>query len=248
MLADLSESLHGVRIVTAHNRQRHNVIHHRNVVGEYRDANNYTAQVNAIYGPGTQLLGVLGQARPAGRRWRHGPAPHLSSAPWWPSSCTSTGSSSPSSCWSSSTTPTSRGGLGYQAARPARHRAHRDGGGRGRRPPAHRRARSSFDRVTFGYEPGAAGHRGCQPHDRTGRDGGLRRADRGGQVDAGQAGHPLLRPDRRPGPHRRPRPAPRDDGLVAPPARRGPPGAVPVRRDHPRQHRLRPPGRARRRG
>jgi ATP-binding cassette, subfamily B, bacterial len=61
-LADLSESLHGVRIVTAHNRQRHNVIHHRNVVGDYRDANNYTARVNAIYGPGTQLLGVLGQA------------------------------------------------------------------------------------------------------------------------------------------------------------------------------------------
>ncbi len=62
VLADLSESLHGVRIVTAHNRQRHNVIHHRNVVGDYRDANNYTAQVNAVYGPGTQLLGVLGQA------------------------------------------------------------------------------------------------------------------------------------------------------------------------------------------
>ena len=62
VLADLSESLHGVRIVTAHNRQRHNVIHHRNVVGDYRDANNYTARVNAIYGPGTQLLGVIGQA------------------------------------------------------------------------------------------------------------------------------------------------------------------------------------------
>ena len=61
VLADLSESLHGVRIVTAHNRQRNNVIHHRNVVGDYRDANNYTAQVTAIYGPGTQLLGVVGQ-------------------------------------------------------------------------------------------------------------------------------------------------------------------------------------------
>jgi ATP-binding cassette subfamily B protein len=62
VLADLSESLHGVRIVTAHNRQRHNVLHHRNVVGEYRDANNYTAQINAIYGPGTQTLAYLGQA------------------------------------------------------------------------------------------------------------------------------------------------------------------------------------------
>jgi ATP-binding cassette subfamily B protein len=61
VLSDLSESLHGVRIVTAHNRQRQNVIHHRNVVGAYRDANNYTAHVNALYGPGTQMLGVLGQ-------------------------------------------------------------------------------------------------------------------------------------------------------------------------------------------
>jgi ATP-binding cassette subfamily B protein len=62
VLADLSESLHGIRIVTAHNRQRHNVLHHRNVVGDYRDANNYTAQINAFYGPGTQFLGVIGQA------------------------------------------------------------------------------------------------------------------------------------------------------------------------------------------
>jgi ATP-binding cassette, subfamily B, bacterial len=47
--------------VTAHNRQRRNIVHHRNVVGEYRDANNYTAQINAIYGPGTQMLSFLGQ-------------------------------------------------------------------------------------------------------------------------------------------------------------------------------------------
>jgi ATP-binding cassette, subfamily B, bacterial len=62
VLADLSESLHGVRVVVAHNRQRHNVVAHRNVVGEYRDANNYTAHVNAVYGPSTQALGMLGQA------------------------------------------------------------------------------------------------------------------------------------------------------------------------------------------
>ncbi|MGH9017517.1 MAG: ABC transporter ATP-binding protein [Acidimicrobiales bacterium] len=62
VMADLAESLHGVRIVTAHNRQRRNVVHHRNVVGEYRDANNYTAHINAVYGPGTQLVGIVGQA------------------------------------------------------------------------------------------------------------------------------------------------------------------------------------------
>ncbi len=62
VLADLAESLHGVRVVTAHNRQRPNILHHRRVVGEYRDANVYTAQINALYGPGTQLVGWLGQA------------------------------------------------------------------------------------------------------------------------------------------------------------------------------------------
>jgi ATP-binding cassette subfamily B protein len=61
VLADLSESLHGVRTVAANNRQRFNVVKHRNVVGSYRDANNYTAQINAVYGPGTQLLGYASQ-------------------------------------------------------------------------------------------------------------------------------------------------------------------------------------------
>ena len=62
VLADLAESLHGVRVVTAHNRQRHNVVHHRNVVGRYRDANFFTARINALYGPGSQMLGYLAQA------------------------------------------------------------------------------------------------------------------------------------------------------------------------------------------
>ncbi|MGH9028144.1 MAG: ABC transporter ATP-binding protein, partial [Acidimicrobiales bacterium] len=62
VMADLSESLHGVRVVTAHNRQRRNVVAHRNIVGSYRDANSYTAHINAVYGPGTQLVGILGQA------------------------------------------------------------------------------------------------------------------------------------------------------------------------------------------
>ncbi|HEY5431645.1 MAG TPA: ABC transporter ATP-binding protein [Solirubrobacteraceae bacterium] len=61
VLADLSESLHGVRTVVANNREAHNIVAHRNVVGDYRAANNYTAQINAIYGPATQLLGYLGQ-------------------------------------------------------------------------------------------------------------------------------------------------------------------------------------------
>jgi ATP-binding cassette subfamily B protein len=62
VLGDLSESLHGVRTVAAYNRQKWNIVQHRNVVGDYRQANNYTAQINAIYGPGTTMLGYLGQA------------------------------------------------------------------------------------------------------------------------------------------------------------------------------------------
>jgi ATP-binding cassette, subfamily B, bacterial len=62
VLADLQESLSGVRIIAAHNRRRHNVVQHDNVVGEHLDANLYTAKVGAIYGPGTEAVGVLGQA------------------------------------------------------------------------------------------------------------------------------------------------------------------------------------------
>ncbi|MGH9102576.1 MAG: ABC transporter ATP-binding protein, partial [Acidimicrobiales bacterium] len=62
VLADLSEGLHGIRTVTAYNRQDHNVVQHRNVVGDYREANNHTAQLSSLYGPGVAMLGYLDQA------------------------------------------------------------------------------------------------------------------------------------------------------------------------------------------
>jgi len=62
VLSDLQESLSGIRIITAHNRRAHNVIHHDNVVGAHKDANLYTSRVGAIYGPGTEFVGVIGQA------------------------------------------------------------------------------------------------------------------------------------------------------------------------------------------
>src|ERR1035437_3064956 len=61
VLADLSESLYGIRVVTANNRQKRNIRNHRHVVGAYRDANVYTGRVNAIYGPSTLMIGILGQ-------------------------------------------------------------------------------------------------------------------------------------------------------------------------------------------
>lgn len=62
VLADLQESLSGIRILVAHNRRRHNVASHGNVVGEYRDANLYTAKVGSVYGPATEAVGVFAQA------------------------------------------------------------------------------------------------------------------------------------------------------------------------------------------
>jgi ATP-binding cassette subfamily B protein len=62
VLADLSENLSGMRVITAHNRRRHNLVTHRNVVSDYTDANNYTAKVGALYGPGAEAVSVIGQA------------------------------------------------------------------------------------------------------------------------------------------------------------------------------------------
>jgi ATP-binding cassette, subfamily B, bacterial len=61
VLADLSETLQGVRLVTAFNRRRHNVMSHRRIVRSYRDANVVTARQAALYGPAADLLGALAQ-------------------------------------------------------------------------------------------------------------------------------------------------------------------------------------------
>ena len=39
LLADLQENLSGIRIITAYNRQRFNLVKHRNIIGEHYDAN-----------------------------------------------------------------------------------------------------------------------------------------------------------------------------------------------------------------
>jgi ATP-binding cassette subfamily B protein len=61
VLADLSETLQGVRIVTAFNRRRHNVVAHRAIVRSYRNANLVTSRQGALYGPGADLLGAAAQ-------------------------------------------------------------------------------------------------------------------------------------------------------------------------------------------
>ena len=62
VLTDVSESLQGVRVVAGFNRQRHNVLNHRNIVGEYRDRNDESAAIVSTFGASTEFVGIIGQA------------------------------------------------------------------------------------------------------------------------------------------------------------------------------------------
>jgi len=62
VLSDLSESLSGIRVITAHNRRRHNVINHTNIVGDHKDANLAAIRAASIYTPGTEAIAICGQA------------------------------------------------------------------------------------------------------------------------------------------------------------------------------------------
>jgi ATP-binding cassette subfamily B protein len=62
VLSDLSESLRGAAVVRGHNRGRFNVVRHRTVVGQYRDANAYSVRISSAYAAVTQLLALLSQA------------------------------------------------------------------------------------------------------------------------------------------------------------------------------------------
>ena len=82
--------------------------------------------------------------------------------------------------------------------------------------------------------------RGRRPARAARPDPGPGRRDRRRQVDLRQAGRPLLRPAARAGAGRRPRPARRAAAGAAAPARDRPPGGLPLLRQRPREHRLRP--------
>ncbi|MEE9280264.1 MAG: ABC transporter ATP-binding protein [Myxococcota bacterium] len=61
LLADLQESLSGVRIVAMHNRQERNTLRHWGVVQRNKDANLWAARIAAIYDGGSAAVGVAGQ-------------------------------------------------------------------------------------------------------------------------------------------------------------------------------------------
>ncbi len=62
VISDIAESLSGVRVIASYNRQRNNVVHHRNVLGAYREANFKTARVTANYSTVSDFIGLMGQA------------------------------------------------------------------------------------------------------------------------------------------------------------------------------------------
>lgn len=62
VMAHLQESLAGIRIVAAYNRQDHNKVEHADIVGNHRRANEAAARAAALYGPATDAVGVLGTA------------------------------------------------------------------------------------------------------------------------------------------------------------------------------------------
>jgi ATP-binding cassette subfamily B protein len=61
VLSDLSESLAGVRVMAAYGQRERSVRRHRRVIAEHFDANVDMARVGAIYAPGTELIGAVGQ-------------------------------------------------------------------------------------------------------------------------------------------------------------------------------------------
>lgn len=61
ILSDLAENLSGIRVVAMYNRQRHNAIKHRNVVGRHLDANLHASRISGGYGSAVETMGVVGQ-------------------------------------------------------------------------------------------------------------------------------------------------------------------------------------------
>lgn len=61
VLGDLTETLSGIRTVTAHDRAVHNIETHEELVGRYRTANLVTARIGSLFGSVGDTLGVLGQ-------------------------------------------------------------------------------------------------------------------------------------------------------------------------------------------
>jgi len=62
VLSNLAESLAGIRVITAFGRRDHDVARHQRIIDAHLDANLYTGRAQALFGPGTESIGIIAQA------------------------------------------------------------------------------------------------------------------------------------------------------------------------------------------
>lgn len=62
VLSNLAESLAGIRVMTAFHRRDHDVARHQKVIDDHLAANLYTGRAQALFGPGTEAIGIVAQA------------------------------------------------------------------------------------------------------------------------------------------------------------------------------------------
>ena len=62
VLSNLAESLAGIRGITAFGRRDHDVVRHQRIIDAHLNANLYTGRAQALFGPGTESIGIIAQA------------------------------------------------------------------------------------------------------------------------------------------------------------------------------------------
>jgi ATP-binding cassette subfamily B protein len=62
VLSNLAESLAGIRVITAFGRRDHDVVRHQRIIDAHLNANLYTGRAQALFGPGTESIGIIAQA------------------------------------------------------------------------------------------------------------------------------------------------------------------------------------------
>ena len=222
VLSDLSESLSGVRVV-GFNRTRHNVINHRNVVGEYCDQRLRPAS-----------------PRPTAREvsssvYRPGRAPGIGGTMVHKSRSILNALFQPIQQLVQQTTLTGSG-RDHQDQRPADYHSERPGVRRRPAAPADQRRSRPYRRVVR-LRPRDSGVARRRSAHRGRGDDVVRRRDRCRKVHDCQARDAVLRPHRGERHDRRSRP--RDVTIASCAHNSGlSPGAFPLRRQHARQHQV----------
>lgn len=62
VLSNLAESLAGIRVIAAFSRRDHDVARHQQIIDAHLDANLRMGRAQALFGPGTESIGIIAQA------------------------------------------------------------------------------------------------------------------------------------------------------------------------------------------